>query len=142
MPRWRRVLFSTFPRGRPGTGLILIRAAVATTALIQGTFCLISDTQVTPIAVGSLLVLVAGILLLVGLWTPIAAAVVALCIGAMRLSLASNCSVDLFQTDVSLILTITVCTGILLAGPGAYSIDARLFGPREIVLRPDSDSRS
>jgi len=139
MSDWRRVLFSTFPRGRSGTGLILIRAAVAITALVQGTFCLISDTQLTPITVRSLLALIAGALLLIGLWTPIAAAVVGLCIGAMRLSFASSCRVDLFQTDVSVILAITVCTGILLAGPGAYSIDARLFGPREIVLRPDAD---
>ena len=142
MTDWHCVLFSTFPRGRPGTGLILIRAAVAITALIQGTLCLISDAQFTLITAGSLLALIAGAFLLIGLWTPIAAAVIGLCIGAMRLSLVSRCRADLFQTDISVILAITVCTGILLAGPGAYSIDARLFGPREIVLRPDPDSRS
>lgn len=39
-----------------------------------------------------------------------------------------------------LILSIPVATALALLGPGAYSLDARIFGRRVIVLPPDENS--
>jgi hypothetical protein len=40
-----------------------------------------------------------------------------------------------------LILTIPVAIALALLGPGAYSLDARNFGRRVIVLSPDNGTR-
>lgn len=71
---------------------------------------------------------VAGILILVGLWTPVAGmlvAIVNLWIALLRLLSQSG--------DVS-IPVIHAVLGVVLAmvGPGAWSVDARLFGRKRI----------
>jgi putative oxidoreductase len=65
-----------------------------------------------------------GVLLVIGLWTPVAGVVV----GAVELWIL------LAQTDDPLIPALLATVGISLAmiGPGAWSIDARLFGRKHI----------
>ncbi len=108
-------LFPAFPAGWPGLGLLLLRALVA--------FMLV--TQATAAAGGWFVkvpVLTAAILLLLGLTTPI----VAVAIGLASLSLAFS------NDDVVQIVGLT--GAIALLGPGAFSIDARLFGRREVFI--------
>jgi uncharacterized membrane protein YphA (DoxX/SURF4 family) len=69
----------------------------------------------------------AGILLLAGLWTPIAGALVAL----LALWQAFSHPGDLW----SYILLGTLGAALAMLGPGAWSVDARLFGWKRIDIR-------
>ena len=66
--------------------------------------------------------------LLVGFMTPVAAIVIGLAAVALVLS-------SIFATGQTAFNVIVLTTAIALLGPGAFSIDARMFGRREIVIR-------
>jgi len=68
----------------------------------------------------------AGMLFLVGLWTPVVGALIAvieLWIAAIRLS----------DPWISIVLA-TICASAAMLGPGAFSVDAALFGRRHLDL--------
>ena len=68
-----------------------------------------------------------GLLLLAGLWTPLAGALVAVI-----------CIWEIFSQPGDLwtnILLGTLCVSLALLGPGAWSVDARLFGWKRIDIR-------
>jgi len=69
----------------------------------------------------------AGILLFVGLWTPIAGSVVTLIELWNILSQAGDPWIP--------ILLGTFGAGLALLGPGGWSVDARLFGWKRIEIR-------
>jgi len=75
----------------------------------------------------------AGILLVVGLWTPIVGAVIAIL----------QCCIALLQPDDFWIHTALAVLGASLAmlGPGAWSIDARLFGRKRFDIGDGSQGR-
>ena len=45
-------------------------------------------------------------------------------------------AIFVFDARLSLILLMAMTVAIFLLGPGAYSLDARLFGRREIIIPP------
>ena len=71
------------------------------------------------------LVLLAGMLCL-GIVTPVAAL---LCVILQTLALFAVG----FPDSAALILAIANAASLVILGPGAYSVDARLFGPRVII---------
>jgi uncharacterized membrane protein YphA (DoxX/SURF4 family) len=73
----------------------------------------------------------AGLLLLIGVWTPIAATLIALINAWYLLSLPGSFR-DVFLWDVFLGGSIAVSLALL--GPGAYSIDAHRYGRRRISI--------
>ena len=116
-------LFSTFAGGWPGTGLLLQRLATATVLICQAVNCVSGETTcavVVPQAVAA----VAGAFLLVGLWTPLAGSVVAAAGGWIVWSSAGD-------PKTFVILAVMGAT-LAMIGPGAWSIDARMFGRRHI----------
>ena len=71
-----RRIVSTFPGGRPGIGLLVLRAALGVTLASQGIVCL-SDWRNPSLATSAvgLLTLASGVLVLIGYRTPLAGVV-------------------------------------------------------------------
>ena len=127
-------LFSTFPNRWPGLGILLLRCAVGYAAIIQAVGCLAttasSDWQNWTLATISI---VAGALVIVGLVTPLASALVIAGYSGLVSSLPLTPS---HAAGEAAIQTIIGAMAIGLLGPGAFSLDSRLFGRREIII-PD-----
>jgi uncharacterized membrane protein YphA (DoxX/SURF4 family) len=81
-----------------------------------------------------LLTLLAGVAVILGLLT--AAATVLIALGAMGTALSwfPAPAPNLFDQMLSTALVIVVAVAIALLGPGAWSVDARLFGLRTITI--------
>jgi len=120
-------LFSTFASGWPGVGLLLLRVLTAAVLIHFGIASLL-EAPPTMAAVLPTIGAVAGILLLIGLWTPVAGTLAAIVNVWIALSRYFSHSSDPW------ILLIQAALGAALAmiGPGAWSIDARLFGRKHI----------
>jgi uncharacterized membrane protein YphA (DoxX/SURF4 family) len=79
----------------------------------------------------SLLTAAGGLLLLVGLWTPVAGTLVAVVEVWKIFSLPDNLWIY--------ILLATLSAALAMLGPGAWSVDARLFGWKRIDF-PDQQT--
>jgi uncharacterized membrane protein YphA (DoxX/SURF4 family) len=118
-----RRLFSTFAHGWPGVGLLLIRLVVGVALAVRRTIELQSAPSIG-LAVIHVLAIAVGILLLAGLWTPIA---------GILLAIIEIWSAFTHPHDPwSYLLLGTLCAALAMLGPGAWSVDARLFGWKRI----------
>jgi hypothetical protein len=122
-----RRLYSTFAGGWPGIGLLLMRLVVGAVVLWHAGPRLWSDPTLHIITVYAPLAL-AALLLIAGLWTPVAGAVVAL----VALSELATMS----EPPVGRLLTATIGGALAMLGPGRLSIDSRLFGWKRIDAPP------
>jgi len=118
-----RRLFSTFAGGWPGVGLLLQR--MLTAALLVWLAAInLTGRSFSPGVVLQILAAFAGLLLLVGLWTPLMGGLVA----AIELWIAVTQPGNPWIP----ILLATLGGTAAMIGPGAWSIDARLFGRKHI----------
>ena len=130
-----RRLYSTFAGGWPGTGLLLMRLVIGSALLARAVSRLWTDPPLN-VAILAVLALVAGILLIAGLWTPIVGTSVALIEVWKMIMLPGDKWVWL--------LIGTAGAALAMLGPGLWSIDARLFGWKRIETPPrrtNSNSR-
>jgi hypothetical protein len=117
-----------FPQGGPGIGLLLLRIAAA------GMFALNLSHQFnfSSNALYWFVVLLIGLIsfgLLLGFLTSILTIIV--CLAAI-----ANLLLPGQPIDVVYILRIFTSAALFFLGPGAYSVDARLFGLRVTVVPP------
>ena len=122
-------LFSGFADGWPGTGFLLLRLLTGVALIYFGVGSL-SEASTLATVVLQILGAGSGILLLIGLWTPVAGALAAIVNIWTAFSRYFSHSGDPWVPIVQAVL------GAVLAmvGPGAWSIDARLFGRKRIDL--------
>jgi hypothetical protein len=127
-------LFSTFPGGRPGAGLLLLRVAVGGTLLVLGGTYLAHARQAggSNLAAG-LLAAASGASLLIGFLTPWAVLAGLSAFGLVLYSPSSG-TPALMNGKLAALLVVVVGAAVALLGPGALSVDARLFGRREINI--------
>src|SRR5262249_30085779 len=121
-----RRLFSTFARGLPGAGLLFMRMVAGIALAVEAFARLRTGPRIEPVVL-AVLAIASAILLLIGLWTPIAGSLAALLALWSAVSQAGNLWAD--------ILLATLCFALVLLGPGAFSLDARLFGWKRIDVR-------
>ena len=122
-------LFSAFPDGKPGLGLLFLRLCISVPVFYWGIGDLSAPTDaVTLVRDG--VAAAGGILLVAGLWTPVAGILIALVEAWIAF-------VHHFAPQGHLLVA---ALGISLAmlGPGAWSVDARLFG-RRVFETPGKD---
>ena len=116
-------LFSTFADGWPGSGLLLLRLLAGGTLVYRG----VASVRATPhfdLAALEIVGATAGLLLLLGLWTPAVGAVVAIVETWIVMSGPGN-------PWTALVLAV-LGASLAMIGPGAWSFDARIFGRKQI----------
>jgi uncharacterized membrane protein YphA (DoxX/SURF4 family) len=84
------------------------------------------------------LAVISGAFLLAGLMTPLVAVLVTIGGIVIALSWMPLPLNDLFDSYLAIINLIVLSIAIALLGPGAFSLDARMFGRREITIPSNS----
>ena len=118
-------LFSSFADGWPGAGLLLLRL-LAGMGLLDGGIMSARSSMGTAQMVPSLLAAVFGAMLIVGLFTPFA--------GIMAAAIEVWIAISHPGYRWPQIGLAGLTLSLAMIGPGAWSIDARLFGRKQIDL--------
>jgi putative oxidoreductase len=118
-------LFSSFADGWPGGGLLLLRL-LAGSGLLYGGILSARSAFDTAQIVPPVLAAAFGAMLVVGLFTPFAGIMAAAVEVWMAFSHAGSHGPQIGLAGL--------CLSLVMIGPGAWSIDARLFGRKQIDL--------
>ena len=120
-----------FPTGWAGVALVILRSVVAITVLVD--INRFWNLSFVPMVEG--IVALMSVCLLLGLLTPYCATI------SCFLELAL---IGMTQLSGGFHLSMSALTGAAAAilGPGAYSLDARIFGRRVITIPPGRTHRS
>jgi uncharacterized membrane protein YphA (DoxX/SURF4 family) len=130
-----RRFFGIFPRGWQGAALFVMRCVVGLALLVQGKYYLFEPASGAAWTLG-LVAGLAGILLMLGFLTPLICLAVTLGSLGVLFSLLPASSPTLFDSAASDAFVLTIVLGLLALGPGAASVDARVFGRREVIFPP------
>jgi uncharacterized membrane protein YphA (DoxX/SURF4 family) len=124
-----------YPGSSGGFGLLLLRVALGLTAFYKGWDAFVTlGGIVADLEVIGVLSLLTSMALFAGLWTRFASVLLFVVLPA-EMFLARPGAPSLDQLLPTL-LSESMAIGLALLGPGAFSIDARRFGRREIVIAP------
>ena len=117
-------LFSTFADGWPGGGILLLRL-LAGGALIYGGLSASSAGAYTAPVVLQIGGAAVGLLILGGLWTPV--------VGVLAAMVETWIACTQPGTQPMAIVVAGLGISLAMIGPGAWSIDARLYGRKQLV---------
>jgi putative oxidoreductase len=115
-------LFSNFANGWPGRGLLAQRVLIVT-VLIHSAVTHFKEAS-GPAVVPELIGVGLGIFILIGFWTPVAGTL----LGLIEAWIIFSRIADPWIPSILATLGITLA----MIGPGAWSVDARLFGRKHI----------
>ena len=124
--------FATFPAGWVGAALLVLRVSVGASAILEVGLAVIGGHSLLNLAAASVAV-PAGLALIIGLLTPVVSAVLAAGGAAILLGLHSVV-LRLFDSRMALFEFVVMAAVVVILGPGATSIDAHLFGRREVAI--------
>lgn len=116
-------LYAMFPQGGPGTGLALLRASLALQAMLWEPPAWIGLPPGMALALQTLVV--AG--LAVGVFTT------AFCLACALPGVLALLPPQA-QAWPWAVLVLATSAALILLGPGAYSVDASLYGRRQLIL--------
>ena len=116
-------LFSTFAEGWPGAGLLFQRVLTSAILVHCGASHLLENAGLKP-TLPYLIGVIAGILLLVGLWTPVAG--ISTAAVGVWVSFASPAH------GLTAIIVAILGATVAMIGPGMWSVDARLYGRKHL----------
>jgi putative oxidoreductase len=117
-------LFSTFPNGWPGRGLLVLRLALGGMLLSDGFAWLASGPHRA--TASAIIGIAAGLLMLIGFCTPVGSV-----LAVISQSWTLLISGVMPQTAI---LLLSVSVAVAMLGPGAWSIDALLFGRHRLKI--------
>lgn len=114
-----------FPAGAPGIALLLLRLSVAAMLFIDpaGRVLLPASAWVAVVSFVAASAVVAGLL------TP----VLALICGALKVYALIGTAQGIAPL---IVLALLLSLAVAMLGPGAYSLDAKMFGRRVVLLPP------
>jgi hypothetical protein len=115
-----------FPTGAAGIALLMLRLSAAAALLVQGTENPLFATSLTLLVIA----MPAGALCL-GVLTPYTSTIS--CVIELAIIVRSGT-----QPEFPIIFSIVITAALGVLGPGAYSLDARIFG-RKIIKFPTHD---
>jgi hypothetical protein len=116
-------LFSGFPNSWPGIGLLLLRASIVSVIGLDGLSAWISGGSVG-VSVAAVC-WISGAMLLAGIWTPYAGLLAAI---AQALIWSRSPGAPLLH-----VLCIGSAVSVALIGPGAWSVDAYIYGRKRVL---------
>jgi uncharacterized membrane protein YphA (DoxX/SURF4 family) len=90
--------------------------------------------------VAAALLIAFGALLLLGSLTRLAAVAAGIASAATLSSWFPRPRIGIFENETTAVLAIVIVAAVLCLGPGAFSVDARIFGRREVIIPTRSPS--
>ena len=131
-----------FPDRWPGAGLLFLRLAVGVVLIVQGIAYLGDKHDQSALVLAAMLVMsLLGIFLLIGFLTRLAAGAAAVANLGCIFSLFPVSKVGPLMTPATAALAAAIAIAVSCLGPGAMSLDARLFGRREIIIPTNLSNR-
>jgi uncharacterized membrane protein YphA (DoxX/SURF4 family) len=113
-----------------------MRLIIGLALLVQGGYYVREPAASFAAWATGLTAFLAAALLLIGFLTPFAAGAMVLAGLGVWLSLLPACTPTLIDSRIPAVFALTILVAITALGPGALSLDARVFGRREIIFPP------
>lgn len=131
-----------FPDRWPGAGLLFLRLAAGAVLIVQGIASLGDKHDPGVLVLTAMLVMsLLGLFLLIGFLTRLVAVAAVVATLGCIFSLFPVSKVGPLMTPATAALAVAIAIAVSCLGPGAMSLDARLFGRREIIIPTNLSKR-
>ncbi len=127
-----RVYSSGFPRGVAGFGLLLLRIIAGGALIAQSLEWMLSPVHPPDFPAGTMIGFAFGALVMAGLFTRIVGSIAAL--GSLAVAAGYPGGISGGEYAIPAVMNVLVSVALVCLGPGYFSVDARCFGPRELVI--------